>query len=397
MGFEQMTVEELNARKAEIAAMTDEPGADLDALTEEVRGINIALDARRAEQAKAEAEAEEKRAEEARKAEQRAAVACGAGEILKNFKTDEVKKMSNEEIRGSAEYMDAFAKYIRTGDDAECRSLLTVTASGTVPVPQIVDNIIHTAWENEEILSRCTRTNIRGILKVAFENTVDPAYLHTEGTSAPTEESLALGIVTMTPATIKKWITLSTEAEAMGSDTLVNYVYRELAYQITKKLAGDVVNDIATLSTSNGSTAPGAKKVTAAPGLTTIATAFANLSDEAANPVAVMNKLTYANFVSAQAAGNFAYDPFMGLPVLFSSKLPAYDTASDNAVYAFVGDLRGEQINYPEGDGIAFKYDDLSLAEDDLVKIVGRQYVAHAAVRPFAFCNIAKPAAAVTT
>ena len=104
-----------------------------------------------------------------------------------------------------------------------------------------------------------------------------------------------------------------------------------------------------------------------------------------------MNKLTYANFVAAQAAGNYAFDAFNGLKVLFTSALPAYDTASANAVYAIVGDLRGAQVNYPEGEGIIIKYDDLSEAEADLVKIVGRQYAAHALTACDMFCNIAKP------
>ena len=134
-----------------------------------------------------------------------------------------------------------------------------------------------------------------------------------------------------------------------------------------------------------------AAKITAAPALTTIATAFANLSDEARNPVIVMNKLTYANFIAAQAAGNFAFDPFMGLPVVFTSALGAYDSASANDVYAFVGDLSGVQVNYPEGDGIVIKYDDVSESEKDLVKIVGRQYAAHALTACGRFCNIAKP------
>lgn len=383
MSFSEKTIEELEARKAEIATECEAPEADLDALTEEVRGIN--------------AELETRKETEAKKAELRASVASGAGETIKTFAVEEKKTMSVQEVRDSVEYVNAFAEYLKTGNDAECRALLTTTASGTVPVPSFVDEIIHTAWENEPILSRCKRTNIRGILKVAFESSADPAYIHTEGTSAPTEESLTLGIVTMTPATIKKWITVSDEALAMGGETLVRYLYSELAYQITKKLAGDVVADITALQTSNQTTSPGAKKITEAPGLTTIANALANLSDEAVNPVIIMNRLTEAAFIAAMAGGNYAFDPFRGLPVLYSSKLPSYAAASDNAVYAIVGDLSGEQVNYPEGEGIAIKYDDLSLAEEDLVKMVGRQYAAHAAVAPFRFTNIAKPAAETTT
>ena len=57
-----------------------------------------------------------------------------------------------------------------------------------------------------------------------------------------------------------------------------------------------------------------------------------------------------------------------------------------------MGDLKGAQVNYPEGEGIVLKYDDLSEAEADLVKIVGRQYAAHALTARKMFCNIKKTA-----
>lgn len=305
--------------------------------------------------------------------------------------------MTVEEIRNSPEYIDAFARYLRSGDPRECRALLkTENASGSVPVPVMVDDIVRTAWDNEAILSRVKKTNFRGNLKVAFERSADGAYIHTEGSTAPTEEDLALGIVTMIPANIKKWIHITDEDVAMGGEAFVRYIYEELTYRIIKKLADLVVSDIAALDTSNGATAPGAAKITAAPGLNTIATAYANLSDEARNPVIIMNKLTYAAFNEAYAAGNFAVDPFMGLPVLYNNSLPAYSAASNNAVYAIVGDLNGAQVNYPEGEGVIIKWDDMTEAEKDLVKVVGRQYAAHAVTAPFRFTNIAKPAAATT-
>lgn len=377
-----MSFEEIEIRKAEIKTELENPDADLDALQEETRSLNE--------------QAEELRKAAKEDAEKRAAVEAGQGEI-KEKQTEERKTMSIEEIRGSQEYIDAFAKYIRSGDDRECRTLLkTENASGTVPVPVMVDQIIRTAWDNEAILSRVKRTYFKGNLKVAFERSADPAYLHTEGTTAPTEEDLALGIVTMTPTNIKKWIHVTDEDVAMGGEAFVKYIYEEITYQIIKKLSGLVVADIAALDTSNGATAPGAAKITEAPGLNTIAKAFANLSDEAANPVVIMNKLTYADFQAAYAAGNFAVDPMMGLPVVFNNTLPAYSAASSNAVYAIVGDLNGAQVNYPEGDGVVVKWDDLTESEFDLVKVVGRQYAAHAVTAPFRFTNIAKPAPVTT-
>ena len=367
-----LSEEDLEARAEEIRGLTSAEGVDLDALKDEVEAIS------------------ERRAQilEERKADM-VAIVAGAGEVIE--KKEEKRPMTELEIRQSAEYVDAFANYIKTGDDRECRALLTTDASGVVPVPVLVDDIIRTAWEKNDILSRVRRTYIRGNLKIAFELSADGAYVHNEGSTAPTEESLTLGIVTMIPKNIKKWITISDEALTMGGEAFLRYVYDELTYQITKKLAALVVGDIAGLNTSAGSNYASGAKVTGAPSVTIIGEAFANLSDEAQNPVIIMNKLTYAAFLSAQAAGYFNVDPFMGLPVLFSSALPAYSAASASAVYAIVGDLQGAQVNYPEGDDVVIKWDDLSLAEKDMVKVVGRQYAAHAVTACGRFTNIAKP------
>lgn len=381
MDFTEKTIEELEARKAEIAVELDNEGADLDALTEEVRAIKAEMESRKA--------AEEK------KAEIRAAVAAGPAPVIEDFK--EEKPMATvEEVRASAEYVDAFKNYILSGDDTECRTLLTQNVSGVVPVPVIVDDIIRTAWENDQILSRVRKTYLRGNVKIGFELSADGAYVHTEGTTAPTEESLTLGIVTMVPSTIKKWIRISDEAVTMGGEAFLRYVYDELTYQIVKKLASLVVADIAGASTSSGSSAIGVPKVVAAPSVTALPTAAANLSDDASNVVVIMNRLTEVEFISAYAAGNFAVDPFAGMTKVYTSALPAYSAASAAAVYAIVGDLSAVQVNYPEGDGVAIKYDDLSLAEEDLVKIVGRQYAAHAITEPGRLVNVVKPTPATT-
>ena len=382
MEVKEMTIEELESRRQSIVAELDTEGADLDALEAEMKSINAEMEARKAA--------------EAQKAEIRKTVTEGAGAVVQEFKEEKKEMKTNDEIRASKEYVDAFARYLINEDDRECRALLTVDASGTVPVPVIVDDIIRTAWEKEAILSRVRKTYIRGNLKVAFELSADGAYVHDEGTTAPTEESLALGIVTMIPKNIKKWIHVSDEAIAMGGENLVRYIYDELTYQILKKLSALVVDDIKNAPQIADNDEASVAKITAAPGLTTVATAFANLSDEANDTVIIMNKLTYAKFKEAHAAGNFAVDPFEGFPVLFSSELPAYDTASANGVYAIVGDLKGVQVNYPEGDGIVLKYDDITEAEKDMVKIVGRQYAAHALTACGRFCVVAKPAAVTT-
>ena len=388
MEINEMTIEQLEERKAAIAAELDSPEADLDALENEARSINEEIERRKAEERKRE--------------EIRTAVAAGAGKVTDKMKEEDNKTMTLEEIRKDARYINAYANYIRTGRDEECRAILTetnpgsVSGSGPVPVPVLVDEVVRTAWDKNEILNRVKKTNFRGNLKVAFERSATAAAIHTEGTTGPSEESLVLGIVTMIPANIKKWIKITDEAATMGGDAFLRYVYEELTYQIIKKLADDVVADIATASTTHGATAVGVPKVSADPALGSVAKALGYLSDEATDVVVIMNRLTFAAYKQAQYAANFAMDIFEGLPVLFTTALPAYATADDNAVYMIVGDLKGEQVNYPEGEGVVLKYDDLTEAEDDLIKIVGRQYVAHAVTAPGRFVNVTKPVTVTT-
>jgi hypothetical protein len=57
-----------------------------------------------------------------------------------------------------------------------------------------------------------------------------------------------------------------------------------------------------------------------------------------------------------------------------------------------VGDFdHGALANYPEGEGIAIKYDDKTLMTQDLVRILGRRYVGVEAVADKSFVNITKP------
>jgi len=379
MEFKKMSAEQLEARMAEIKGEIEGEGADLDALEEEVRGIK--------------AELESRAQREAQKVALRKAVANGKGKVIE--KMEEPKAMTNEEIRSSKEYVDAFARYLVSENDKECRALLTENVSGTVPVPTIVDDIIRTAWDSNDILSRVKKTFIRGNLRVAFELSADDAYEHTEGTSAPTEESLTFGIVTMVPKNVKKWIRISDEVVAMG-EQFVRYVYTELAKKVLDKLTALVIADIVNAPTTADADEAAVANITEAVDVNTVADAFANLCDEAKNVVVIMNKLTYSTFKAAAKAANFAMDIFEGFPVLYNNTLPAYATASDNQAYMIVGDLDGEQVNYPEGEGIIIKFDDISESEKDMNKVVGRQYAAHALTACKRFTVVKKPASATT-
>lgn len=370
------TIDELMERREAIKTELEAPEADLSALEDEARAINEEL--------------EKRKAAEKERRETREAVAKGEGKVTEKFESEE-RKMTLEEIRSSKEYVNAYANYIKTGKDDECRALLTELATGGyVPVPSIVESRIRTAWQKNGLMDLVRKTYIKGVLKVGFELSATAATVHTESTSAVTEETLTLGIVTMTPKSIKKWISISDEAMDLGGEEFLYYIYDELTYQIAKKAQSELISTITALTASATSTAVGVGVVAGTPSVGVVAEAIGNLSDEAANPVIVMNKATWAQFKAAQYAANVPVDPFEGLPVHFDNSLPVYaTTGTAGTTWAIVGDFGvGAQANFPNGDEITLKYDDLSLAEKDLVKIVGREYIALGIVADHAFCKI---------
>lgn len=385
--IKEMTIEEVEARaseiKAEAAEATEERIAELEVEAGQ-------LEERAVELKKIAAEAQETRE----------AIATGKAEVeeIKEVITEE-RKMTNSEVIKSAEYRNAYKQYILTGKDEECRALLTENvATGVVPVPELVYDIVKNAWEKEGIMALVKKVYLKGNLKVGFEISADGAVIHTEGADAPSQEKLILGVVELVPASIKKWITISDEVVDMDSGAFLRYVYDELTYQIAKKAADTLIAKIeacGTVSTNTPSVNVAVPNVAvSAIALDTIAQAIAQLSDQAANPVIVMNKGTFAAFKAVQAAGSYGYDPFEGLPVVFNNTIETYAAATTGVTFAIVGDFgEGAIANFPNGEDITIKYDDLSLAESDLVKLVGRQYVGIEVVGPKSFVKISKAAA----
>lgn len=376
MELKDMSIDELKERRSAIAVEVEAPEADLDALEAEARAIKEELEAREAAEAK--------------RVEIRSAVAQGQGEVIETVKVEERKEMTLEEIRSSKEYIEAFANYIKTDKDDECRALLSTNATGgQVPVPTIIEGRIRTAWERNGLMNLVRKTYIRGNLKIGFELSATGAVVHTEGTTAPDEEVLTLGVVEMIPQSIKKWIKISDEAMDMGGEEFLYYIYDEITYQIAKAAQAQLISKITALTASATSTAVGVGVVAGSPSVGIVASAIGTLSDEASNPVCVMNKATWAQFKAAQYAGQFNVDPFEGLPVHFDSNLPVYSTTGTAGnTWMIVGDFGGAHANFPNGDEIKIKYDDLSLAEADLVKLVGREYVALGVTQDHAFCKV---------
>lgn len=377
MEISEMKITDVEERLAQIETELADENADIESLSAEVDTLQERREALKAE-------AEEKRALMTKVAETKLP-------IIEERKDAEPMEI---EVRNTPAYINAYANYIKTNDDAECRALLTENGTnGTVAVPEFVYDIVKTAWEREGVMSLVRKSYMKGVLKVGFEISGDAAVIHSEGGEAISPENLVLGTVSMVPQSIKKVVQISDEVYDLRGEDFLRYIYDELTYRIAKKAADELISKIIACTTASTTTCVGVPIVsTASVTLGLVASAMAKLSDEANNPVVVMNKATWGAFKAAQAAGNWGYDPFEGLPVVFNNSVTAFSAATSGVTFAIVGDFgQGALANFPNGDGIDFKFDEMSLKKQDLIEVLGRQYVAVAPVAPNAFVKIAKP------
>lgn len=378
MNFEDMTLEQVNARMQEIRSLVEAnaEGTDFVALNDALTGLENRKSFLEDEQRKADMQA----------------VINGAGEETTITLPEERTMPTLDEVRKSQAYIEAFAKYIKTEDKTECRALLTeLVQDGTVPVPSFIEEEIRTSWENSELLSRIKKSYVDGILRVGFELSATGAVIHTEGAKAIDDEELVIGVITLTPASIKKMIHISDEAIDLTGEAFLRYVYDELTYQITKKLEDEVIALIENAPATSDEDTIGVPVVESEASLTTVVEALSELTSKASNPVVIINRKTYATFKALAVAASYAMDPFEGLPVIYNDTIDAYADAAAGDTYMIVGDLIGVQANFPKGEGVTIKYDDKSEAEADLVKIVGREYVALGITAPKHLAKVAKP------
>lgn len=373
--IETYTLEQIEARTAEIkneidtadAAKLDELNAELNAIEERKKVLEM----------------------EARKDVMKK-VAEGAGVVIgKPEETKEARTLKS--VLGSEEYVNAFAEYIKTGKDKECRALLTdLVDGGTVPTPTVIDDFINTAWERANLVSRVRRTNIKGTAKYPFEYSATGASVHTEGAPAPDEEQLVLGTVSVEPQMLKKWITVSDEVLELKGQAFLDYIYDEIEERILELADAQIVAAIKAAPSSATTSAAGVRVVTGAFDPFTIFAAQAELVAEARNLVAIMSKKCYFNTFMAfkDTTNRPIYNVVMengrptyyinGVEVIFSNDL------ADNEL--IVGDLRGVILNLPNSTEVTFVTDPYSLAELDKVKIVGKMYAGIGVIRDGFFC-----------
>ena len=340
---------------------------------------------------------------------------------LTKTKIEERKnQMEINDVLNTKEYEQLYADMIRGRvDEKEVRSFLQKrtdpdpglsTATTNIPIPVLMQGFVETAWYTYGKFSRIVGESFEpAIIKIPVESAASGAAWHTESGDAPSEEYITLSQILLQPKTLKKWISLTTELMAMSPADFLQYVADELVYRIILALDEAIINRtdlngegvIGIVGNANTETLSAAldfnvineavselvtfEDLVIAMNPKTFFKNFMGLTDQVGNPI----------FRVVHDNENRAQYYLSGYRVEFTQALPAYEDADPGDAYAVVGNFRrGYRLNYPQGRNVITLVDPYSKAPEDLVRMIGRLYVAGNVVKPKHFVELKVPASA---
>lgn len=283
MEFRDMTVEELEARKAEILTEMDAEGADVDALLEESRNIKAELEARKAEEAK--------------KVEIREAVAEGEGEVIQTFENVEERKVEKFGI-DSKEYRDAFMANLVGQATVEQRAILADNSAYgdglSLPVgldTQIWDQVTtaHPILADVAVLRAGMAIKVTKMTPAAVTKKMDSA--------TSTEQTFTSAEVTLVGADYHTYVTLSYAEAKMSQGAMEAFLVKEVADAIGEALAKDVFARILSDATT-------AQKVTSTSDMFADIKSALALAEQARTPIIYAPATAYYEIVGAIAQGS---------------------------------------------------------------------------------------------
>lgn len=323
--------------------------------------------------------------------------------------------MENDVLK-SKEYEKMYADMIRGKvDEKEVRSFLTrsgsanlSTATSYVPIPTIMQGFVETAWAEYGKFSRLVSETFEpAILRIPVEVSADDANWHDENGDAVEQEQIVLSQIVLQPKMIKKFLALTDELMAMAEDEFLRYVADELVYKVVLALDEAIIDR----TDANGLGVIGI--VGNALTESVSANLDFNVINEAVAKLLVFDDLTIAmhpqtffkNFMGlTDQVGNpifrIVHDNegrpayyLSGYRVEFTLALPTFDNANAGDTYAIVGNFRrGYRLNYPQGRDVITLVDPYTLATEDVVRMIGRLYVAGNVVKPKHFAELKVPA-----
>ena len=227
MNLDELNVEQLEARRTELAGMDTESATteELEARANELEAIAAELEAR--EQAAKEAE------------ELRQEVAEGHDAVIKEFKMEE-KKM-NFEV-SSPEYRDAFLRNLQ-GKELTAEERAAVTATAAIPT-QTMNQIVG-ALERNPMIAAVDLTQIPGYVTYPAEDSINEAAWVSMGSAASDSED-SLQAVQLGAYKLIKTVEITADVEAMAVDAFESWLVARLANKIEKALDAGILVGLGT-------------------------------------------------------------------------------------------------------------------------------------------------------
>ena len=225
--------EEIETRLSAISTEMNAPDADLDALTEEVRSLKEEL--RQIEEA----------AEKRRKL--RAAVANGAGTVVRSFENPAASEVPGVETE---EYRAAWLKHLQDRDLTDMEQRAFTVANGAIS-KLVVNDIMDVVRDHAPLMERITMVYSGSKITYYVEGTNEAATDHTENATI-TAAGDTLTAVELTPAEIVKLVQVSDAAQQMSIPVFNAWLARMLGEAIARKINEKIITAITNAATSAG-------------------------------------------------------------------------------------------------------------------------------------------------
>ena len=228
MKFDEMNVEQLEARQTELAGMDTESATteELEERANELEAIKAELEARAAAAAKAE--------------EERQKVAESNEAVIKNF--TEEKKMENRFAIDSPEYRVAFLKNLQ-GKELTAEERTAVVGAAAIPT-QTMNEIVH-RLELNPMIGAVDLTNIPGYVTYPAESVVNDASWLDMGVES-TDSTDALTPVTLGAYKLIKTVEITADVDAMSVDAFEAWLVSRLINKIEKALDAGILKGTGT-------------------------------------------------------------------------------------------------------------------------------------------------------
>ena len=402
-------VDEVEAKKEEFEnADTDKRDELLDeveALTQEADKIDEEL--KELDQQK----------EELEKQEERMSLTRSLSKIVVEERKSQLN-MDNTNVLNTPEYNQLYADYIRGKvDEREVRSYLQTrdgnanlsTQTQYVPIPEVMQGFVETAWYEYGKFSRLVSETFEpAIFKIPVELSATGANWHAENSGPIEQEEITFGQIILQPMHIKKFIALTDELMVMSATDFMRYIADELVYRVILALDEAIISrkDANGLGVIGVVDNPFTEIVETELNFNAVNTALANLVTFedltiAMNPATFFNTFMGMHDDVGRPIFSVVKDNtdrpqyyLSGHRVEFTQALkPDTEAEAGEPIFLIGNFRRGYRLNYPNGRNVITLVDPYTLATEDIVRMIGRLYVAGNVVKPKHFAQVNKAGA----